>query len=408
MTPNLDASARLPDGIPLKLGPSSPVDQTALDQILQVARETTAENDAEAHFPAQVLNGLRATGLLGLTVPKEYGGLGGSVMDVLAVSHALARECMSSGMIFTMHAQQVEGICRHAGDALRDRLLPKIANGEVYLASVTTEPNKGGHLLTAAAALKAGQQSLIINRMAPVVTGGQYADGYLITMRESPDAASNRVSLVYASRDQVTATPLGHWDALGMRATSSVPMQITGQVPPDQLIGRPGEFREIVIQTFGPLAHIGWAACWLGTSAGALSRTVQLLRSPQVRQNRDVSSDLLRHRLSKVRARLDTVYALITRALHLYMGQTDGTTLDTPAAQLLFNALKITASEQCLEAVDSLVEIVGMRDGYLRSSTLGLERALRDLRSAPLNYSNDRLHAVDGAQVLLDHAVTFA
>jgi acyl-CoA dehydrogenase len=392
---------------PLKLASSSPVVQSLLDRVVQVARETAADNDLQARFPAEVLQALRETGLLGVTIPKEHGGLGGSTLDVLAVSYALARECTSSGMIFTMHAQQVEGIVRHAGGALRDRLLPKIASGEVYLASVTTEPGKGGHLLTAAAALEVGRRSLVIDRMAPVVTGGLYADGYLISMRESAEATANRVSLVYASIDQITATPLGTWDALGMRATSSVPMHIAGEVPVDQLIGRPGEFREIVVQTFGPLAHIGWATCWLGTATGALSRTIELLRSPGMRQNRDISSELLRHRLSMVRARLDAVYALITRALDIYTVRSEGP-LDTPAIQLLFNSLKLVASEQCLEAVDGLIEIIGIKDGYLRGSTLGLERALRDLRSASLNYSNDRLHAVDGAQVLLDHAVTFA
>jgi alkylation response protein AidB-like acyl-CoA dehydrogenase len=86
----------------------------------------------------------------------------------------------------------------------------------------------------------------------------------------------------------------------------------------------------------------------------------------------------------------------------------DTATLGAPSTQLLMNALKVTASEQCLAAVDELIEVVGMRHGYLKDSSLALERALRDLRSAALNYSNDRLHAVDGALVLLDSEVRFA
>jgi acyl-CoA dehydrogenase len=56
-------------------------------------------------------------------------------------------------------------------------------------------------------------------------------------------------------------------------------------------------------------------------------------------------------------------------------------------------------------AVDDLVQLMGMFHGYLRDSPLALERTLRDLRSAPLNYSNDRLHAADGALVLMDQEV---
>ncbi|MER6528166.1 AMP-binding protein [Streptomyces sp. NPDC001508] len=52
-------------------------------------------------------------------------------------------------------------------------------------------------------------------------------------------------------------------------------------------------------------------------------------------------------------------------------------------------------------------DAVGMRHGYLKDSPTGLERALRDLRSASLNYSNDRLHLVDGKLALLDPEVRF-
>jgi acyl-CoA dehydrogenase len=211
---------------------------------------------------------------------------------------------------------------------------------------------------------------------------------------------------VYADVSDVSAQPLGGWDSLGMRATRSVPMRIVGSVPPENIVGEPGKFREIVVRTFGPLAHLGWAACWLGTAGGALARTVMLLRSPQERKRRDLSSDLLRTRLSKIRQRLDVVHAMMAHATAVYRTG-DTTTLGAPNAQLLMNALKVTASEQCLAAVDELIEVVGMRHGYLKDSSLALERALRDLRSAALNYSNDRLHAVDGALVLLDSEVRF-
>jgi alkylation response protein AidB-like acyl-CoA dehydrogenase len=72
---------------------------------------------------------------------------------------------------------------------------------------------------------------------------------------------------------------------------------------------------------------------------------------------------------------------------------------------MLLNALKITASEECHAAVQDLVDAVGLRHGYLKDSPTGLERALRDLRSASLNYSNDRLHLADGKLALLDPGV---
>jgi acyl-CoA dehydrogenase len=56
--------------------------------------------------------------------------------------------------------------------------------------------------------------------------------------------------------------------------------------------------------------------------------------------------------------------------------------------------------------VEELIELVGLRHGYLRNQPLALERALRDLRSASLNYGNDRLHLANGSLSLLDQETT--
>ena len=191
---------------------------------------------------------------------------------------------------------------RHADGPLPPaRLLPALGKGDVYLASVTTERGKGGHLLSSESTVQQDAGTLTIDRDAPIVTGGQHADAYLITTL-APDATSpSQVSLVYARRDQLTLEVRGGWQPLGMRATQSVPMRLTGRVPADQVIGAPGKFREIVAPTFGPLAHIGWSAAWLGAATGALSRILHHIRDAG-RGQFDPSSELLLTRLARVRA----------------------------------------------------------------------------------------------------------
>ncbi|MBO2450272.1 acyl-CoA/acyl-ACP dehydrogenase [Actinomadura barringtoniae] len=390
---------------------NAPDVEQVLPDVLEVVREHAVPADEAAEFPVAALDALRRSGLLGLLVPAEHGGLGGTVRDMLHVSDRLSRECMSVGMIYAMHCQQVATLVEYAGEELRATLLPRIAKGEIYVASVTTEPGKGGHLLTSESPLAGDGEWLHLDRMAPIVTGGAHADGFLITMLAPGADSPGQVSLVYADRDQLDLTALGGWDPLGMRATHSLPMKIVGDVPANQVVGPHGEFRDISTRVFAPLAHLGWATCWLGTAAGALSRTLRLLRSPEERKKRDLQSELLRVRLSRIRQRLDTVHALIEHGLTQYLGQADGTAavdLSAPPVQLLLNAVKLTASQECHAAVDDLVELIGMRHGYLRNSELALERALRDLRSAPLNYANERLELADGALTLMDSEVRLA
>lgn len=374
-----------------------------LDEVLAVVAEHRDRRDREASFPVEALTAMRGAGLLGLLVPEEHGGLGGSVREVLSVGERLAREDLSVGLIFVMHCQQVAALVRYAGEALRARLLPRIARGEVYLASVTTEPGKGGHLLTAEAGLAAGDDGMLwIDRAAPIVTGAAHADGFLVTMR-APDATSpTQVSLVYADREQLDVKTVGEWQPLGMRASESLPVNLVGAVAADHVVGRHGGFRDIAVGVFGPLAHLGWSACWLGTAGGALARTVRHLRGKQGRYKYDLSSELLLTRLARVRSRLETVHALLGRATEQFERGGD---LSVPGTQSLFNTVKVVAAEQCFDAVNELVELLGLRHGYLRDSPLWIERALRDVRSASLNYSNDRLRLANGRLALLDPEV---
>ncbi|MFJ9819118.1 acyl-CoA dehydrogenase family protein [Streptomyces sp. NPDC101151] len=381
----------------------------AVEQVRAQAEKHADATDEAAEFPVAVLEELRATGLLGLLVPAEHGGLGGDIDDVLDVSIALGRADMSVAMIYSMHCQQVAGIVNHAGERLAGELLPQIAAGRSYLASVTTEAGKGGHLLTASAELTAEPGWLDIDRFAPIVTGGLHADGFLITMRSPESRSPNEVSLVYAHRDQLEIKPSGEWNPLGMRASHSTALHLTGRVPEHQVVGEHGQFRTIVLNTFGPLAHLGWSASWLGTAGGALSRVLRMLRSPAGRKGTNLDSELLLTRLSRARQRLDTVHALLRHtAATLAQVRADGDDLSRPRYQLLINALKITASEECYRAVEDLIDAVGLRHGYLKGGPTGLERSLRDLRSAALNYNNDRLQQADGKLALLDPEVRFA
>ncbi|MEV7377441.1 acyl-CoA dehydrogenase family protein [Streptomyces lydicus] len=386
--------------------PAVPDLTARLAEVTAVTEEHLARTDHAAEFPVDALAALRRTGLLGLLVPAAYGGLGGTVRDLVAAAQTLGRSDMSVGMIFAMHCQQTEAVVRYGTERLRAELLPGIATGESYLASVTTEPGKGGHLLSAHAQLGDDEGQLVLDRAAPIVTGGEHADGFLITMRSpGADAAAHQVSLVYAHRDQLDIGASGDWQPMGMRASHSVALRLTGRIPPHQVIGEPGAFHEVAAAVFGPLAHLGWSAVWLGTAAGALSRVLKLLRSPAGRARFEPGSELLLTRVSRARQRLDAVHALLQQTLRTVESGAD---LSAPARQLQLNALKITASEECLAAVDGLVAALGLRHGYLKDSPTRLELALRDLRSAPLNYSNDRLHLADGRLALRDQGVSFA
>jgi acyl-CoA dehydrogenase len=373
--------------------------------VLPVLREQARAIDANASFPVDGLTALRQSGLMGLLIPAKAGGLGGDLADLVHIAAELAGECLSTAMIWAMHCQQVVTLVRHATPALRQDLLPRISRGEVYIASVTSEARKGGHLLTADAPLRRDGDGIAIRREAPIVTGGRYADGFLITMRDHPLASPNAVSLVYADRADVKLTLSGSWDPMGMRGTHSVALGIEGRVDGSHLVGEPGGFDSIAMSTFAPAGHLAWSACWLGAARAAYRSVLHLLRDGKRGSGMDVRSELLRTRLARVRLDLDTVAALLAQVLRDVQAAPD---IGAVQVQLRLNELKVLAAERTFAAVDTLVDVTGLRHGYLRDGPLPLERIFRDLRSAGLNYSNDRLLLANGALTMFDREVTLA
>lgn len=373
--------------------------------LLPILSDAAREADERAAFPTAPVTALRRSGMLGLLVPAEYGGMGGTLADLKDVAKVLATGCTSTAMIWAMHCQQVDTLVRFGSADLLSSLLPRIASGECYLGSVTTEPGSGGHLLRSDSPATADGNGIEIVRDAPVVTGGRYADGFLITMRESPDAPKNRVSLVYADRKDLTIEVAGSWDPLGMRATCSGALRLAGRIPRGQVVGAAGNFREVAVESLIPAGHVAWAACWLGTAAGALRDVITAYRSPDNNLRFDASSDLAAERIARVRMDIDVVDALLDSVVERIMRtRSCAGSLSDAASQIAINNLKVVAAERAFRAVDRLVQIAGLSNGYQRQSPLLLERHLRDLRSASLNYADDRLLSVTGRLVLLDRA----
>ncbi len=371
-----------------------------------VLRDSAAETDESASFPVAALSAIRSTPLMGLLVPAEYGGLGGSLADLASIAQELARGSLSAALIWAMHGQQVATLAEYAGPALKARILPSVAAGQMYIASVTSETGKGGDLNTAMASLARDADNILIDREAPVVTGGAYADGFLMTMRDADSASPSAVTLVFADREQMEITQRSQWNPMGMRATHSIAMRLRGTVPSDQQVGAAGGFKQISREVFAPAAHIGWSACWLGAVSGVLSDMLTMLRDPGSRRDFDLTSNLVLDRLARIRLDVDAVHAFLMRVVtEVEELRQHGGDLGAIPVQLRLNGLKVFAAETLMRAADKIIDLLGFQLGYLRDSPIPAERLFRDLKSARLNYSNDRLTLANGTLALLDPEV---
>ncbi|GAA2437783.1 acyl-CoA dehydrogenase family protein [Actinomadura vinacea] len=346
---------------------------------------------------------LRDHGLMAYTVPADCGGGGAGTAAFLHAAAELGGRCLGLAVLWVMHCQQVAVLAEYAPEPLRSRVLRSVADEQILLASITTEAGKGGHMLTATAALDERDGVVRFHRDAPVVSGGAQAGAFLVTMRRTENGAADDVVLVHCPRELSDPKVIAPLRMLGMRGTCNVSMTVDVEVPRDHLIDPAGGFARVAARTMAPLGHLGWAAAWTGAARAALRHVVGHARrpaggGPSIRRDDDALD-----RIALARRDLDMAEAMVAAGLREHEAHT-GAERDRPAFQIMINNVKVAASERCFAVTDGLLEVAGLGLGYRQGDGLVLERLFRDLRSASLMYGNRRLVRTNGKLGLLDSA----
>ena len=369
-----------------------------LTLVAAIAAEHADAVDREGRFPAEAMQALRDAGLLGSLIPVECSGLGLSLRDVARQCQALAQACSSTAMIYAMHAIQVACIANHALQQPWHRAFAaRIAEEQLLLASITSEVGIGGDMRSSRCAVAVDGDHFTLEKAAPTVSYGAQADVFLVTTRRNENAPASDQVLVTCLRTDSTMDATGTWDATGMRGTCSSGFSFRTHGHADQII--PVPFADIAADTMVPVSHLLWAAVWTGIAADALTRARSFLRAQARRQPGVTPPGAVR--LMHATGMLELLQARIATMLDSYDTRHDaGSTYpESFARATAFNLLKRDTSEMCHESVMEAVRICGMA-GYKNGTEFSVGRHLRDILSAQLMISNDRIAATTGALLL--------
>lgn len=372
--------------------------------IVQEFLEQEAEKiDKDNIFPHKGIKALKDNNFMSLLIPEKIGGLGLDIKTTSEVAQILASGCLSTSIIWGMHCQQVMTIINHTQSKLKEKILSEIVKKQYYIASVTSEYGKGGHLLTSNSPLSwITEDTFFVNKEAPTVTGGTYADAYLITTKRDESSIDSDVSLIYGIKENFEIIKKNDWESMGMRGTQSIAMTIKGTLNKDNIITQ-DKFENVCQYTLIPMAHIMWVSSWLGAVKKIFKQQVKLIRRNKL--TKKYNSDIIIYRLSHVRLLIDTVEVYLEKLIDTYENcyqNKELAKLKSNNFNIHLNNLKILGSDNLFKAVNELIEIAGMYHGYLKNQEISLERTFRDLRSASLMYHNDRLKIANGKLLLFD------
>jgi len=379
--------------------------KSALDLAARAARigaEAAApfgdEVDAMARFPREAIEALRDDRQLSALVPPHLGGAGATITEVADATSALARHCGSTAMIYAMHQVEVACLVRHGASNFFERYLRDLASRQLLVASATTELGIGGDVRSSACAVHRRGSRYSLEKRAPVISYGQYADAILVTARRGADAPPNDQVMVLCMVPGLRLEPLSGWDTLGFRGTCSAGFHLFAEG--DESAVLPVTFDVINERTNLPVSHILWSHVWLGLAAEATHRARRYVQAKARKEPGVVPAGAVR--LAELNARYLDMAALVRSAARRY----DKICEDPDASfsmdyAIEMNALKVSASTLVVDIVGRALGICGM-DGYREDSPFSMGRLLRDAYGAALMLNNDRLLNNNALMLLVD------
>lgn len=208
-----------------------------VERVLPALREHAAEADADAQFQVAHIKILSEAGLLGLVVPKEYGGLGGGLRDLAAATFAMGTACPSTALAYFFHCSSAaRGLL--ALEALEAGLFDADEAEQVrhFAEKVLTMIGREGKWLAnfASEAVKSVSSAETISTEATQVKGGWslsgiksfgcatgVADSYLVMAMMTGRHTSDGLGLFLVPRSAPGVSPRAPWVPIGMRATAT-------------------------------------------------------------------------------------------------------------------------------------------------------------------------------------------
>lgn len=180
----------------------------------KMPREKRIEWDKAATWDRELFKEIAEMGLIGLTIPEEYGGAGEDVYAAAAVIDELCQGGTSMAGPY-IHAAFYGGmnISDNGSDAQKEELLPKIARGDMFLCYGLSEPNVGGDLTSVETRADLDGDEIVINGAKRWCTGADWSSYIYCLVRTGPveDKRKNLTFvLIPTDAPGVSMQPLAH------------------------------------------------------------------------------------------------------------------------------------------------------------------------------------------------------
>lgn len=352
-----------------------------------------AQWNREGQVPLATLRAMAEIGLMGLTIPEEYGGAGLGNLAQALVMEELARADAGLSVAFAVQTGLACGPIVRAGSAAqKEEWLPKLVSAEVFGAYALTEPESGSDTAALTTqAVQADDGSFAISGAKTWISNGGFADLFVVFARTDGPGAHGVSAFLAQPGDGFTVGR--ELEKMGLHSSSTVELAFDGlKVGGDALLGDRGEGLKLAFRTLDA-GRITVAAQACGIAQAALD-----LASTYASQRQAFGGPIGRFQgvqfpMADVAAKLHAARLATHHAARCHdAGQPHG--VEGAMA-------KLVASAVAVEAADMAVQTLG---GYGYSAEYPAERLYRDAKITEIYEGTSQIQRLVIARALLGDA----
>ncbi|MFV2033731.1 MAG: acyl-CoA dehydrogenase family protein [Halocynthiibacter sp.] len=312
---------------------------------------------------------LAKLGFGGLYVSEKNGGAGLSRLEATLVFEALSHACPSVAAFLSIHNMCAWMIDRFASPGLRQKYLSSAIAMDTFFSYCLTEPGAGSDAAALKTRAKSDDQGYRLTGTKAFISGGGYADAYIVMARSGRDGAKGISA--YVVDDGAEGLSFGALEEkMGWKAqpTRQVHLQDC-VVPAENLLGDLGHgFSYAMAGLDGGRLNI--SACALGGAQAAMDATLRYMAERQAFGKTIDQFQALQFRLADMEIRMQAARGFLRQAAWKYDS-------GAPDASKFCAMAKAFVTEAASAVADDCLQLHG---GYGYLADYGIEKIVRDLR----------------------------
>jgi len=388
------ASATVSEGQPAALTVLSEEEQLFQSNIRRFAREQIAphvrEMDEAALFRKEILRQFFELGLMGIEIPEEYGGQGGSFFQCVLAVEELSAVDPSAGVIVDVQNTIVNNaILRWATADQKQRYLPRLAGDTVGSYALSEAGSGSDAFALATRAVEDGDRFLLTGRKL-WITNAAEAGLFLLFANANPAAGYRGITAFLIEREFPGFQVGKKEDKLGLRASSTCELILDNcAVPKSNVLGEAGKGYKIAIETLNE-GRIAIGAQMIGLARGALNHAVDYARQRKQFGKAIAEFQGVQFELARMATDIEAARLLVYNAARLRDAQQP---FVTEAAMA-----KYFSSEIAEKAASKAIEVFG---GIGITKECPVEKLYRDAKIGRIYEGTSNIQLVTIAKQLL-------